>query len=93
MSKAVVEAEPSDAMLTRVVVAPAGRDRVDAPAFFVSCIDGLRCCLGVSAKGFEESATVDTTFWATEMLSRATSVTGAAFDAREMADQDPGYQL
>ena len=31
-----VDAEPSDAMLTFVVVASAGSDLVDAPAFFVS---------------------------------------------------------
>ena len=35
-SAAVVEAEPSDAMLTRVVVASAGRDLVEAPTFRVS---------------------------------------------------------
>lgn len=92
-SSAVVNDEPSDAMLTRVVVASAGRDRVDAPAFLVSCIEGLRCCREESAREIEESATVDTTLWATDMLSRATSVTGAALDTREMADQDPGYQL
>lgn len=36
LAAAVVEAEPSDAMLTRVVVASAGRDLDEAPAFRVS---------------------------------------------------------
>jgi hypothetical protein len=35
----------------------------------------------------------DATFCATDMLSRATSVTGAALEVRETVDQDPGYQL
>lgn len=37
--------------------------------------------------------TFDATDLAAEMLSRATSVTGAAFDTLAMEDQDPGYQL
>ena len=37
--------------------------------------------------------TFDATDLAAEMLSRATSVTGAALDTFAMEDQEPGYQL
>lgn len=83
-----MEVEPSEAMFILVVVASAGRDRLDAPAFLVSCRDGLRCCLVDSSWGVDEEVRFDATFCATEMLSRATSVTGAALD-----DQTPGYQF
>jgi hypothetical protein len=47
----------------------------------------------VSRREAEEFTTLEATFCATDMLSRATSVTGAALDVREIADHDPGYQL
>jgi hypothetical protein len=93
VSRAGVEAEPSDAILTRVVVTSAGRDLVDALAFLVNWIDGWRFCLGESRRDVEQFTTLEATFCATDMLSRATSVTGAALDVREIADHDPGYQL
>ena len=92
--KAIAEAEPFEAMLTLVVATSAGSERVEeAPDFEISWMDGARLRFGESRREFEECATLETTFWATEMLSRATSVTGAALDAREIADQVPGYQL
>lgn len=93
LSKAVVEAVPSDAMFNRVVVVSAGKDLVEFPAFLVSWKEGHRVCLGISRREVVDSAMPDATFCATEMLSRATSVTGAALDVRETVDQDPGYQL
>lgn len=83
------DVEPSEAMLIRVVVASAGSDLPETPPFFVSWREGFLI--------FEESGrTVDgrevfeAKFFATDMLSRATSVTGAALD---IPDQAPGYQL
>lgn len=93
MSATGVDKEPSEAMLMQVVVAFAGRDLVDAPCFLVSWREGFRCCLEESRREVEEDVTLDATFLATEMLSRATSVTGAALDALETAGQVPGYQF
>ena len=56
-------------------------------------MEGCRFFGGVSrieAAGF---VTFDATDLAAEMLSRATSVTGAALDTLAMEDQDPEYQL
>lgn len=93
LSKAVVETVPSDAMFNRVVVASAGKDLVEFPAFLVNWKEGCRICLGLSRREVVDSAMPDATFCATEMLSRATSVTGAALEVRETVDQEPGYQL
>ena len=43
-------AEPSEAMLIRVVVALAGRDLVDAPSFRVNRREGCRLCFGRSSR-------------------------------------------
>lgn len=85
------EEEPSEAIFIFVVVASAGRERLDAPAFLVSWSEGLRCCL--CSWGVEEEIRSNAGApLATEMLSRATSVIGAALDDLE-ADQTPGYQF
>ncbi|PYI15571.1 hypothetical protein BO99DRAFT_247190 [Aspergillus violaceofuscus CBS 115571] len=80
-----------------VVVALAGRERLDAVSFRVNWSDGWRDCLGTtfSWEVDEEVSrgSVGEMFWAAEMLSRATSVTGAALDALETAGQAVGYQL
>lgn len=83
-------AEPSEAMLIRVVVALAGRDLLDAPSFRVNRREGCRLCFGRSSScDVEEEAMLEGgTFLATDMLSRATSVTGAALEAPK-----PGYQF
>jgi hypothetical protein len=49
--------------------------------------------LGVSRREVDEAVTLEATFLAAEMLSRATSVTGAALETLATDDQDPGYQL
>lgn len=90
---AEVDAEPSEAILIRVVAASAGSDLLDAPIFFVSCRDGFRLCLGESDWAIDGEELFDAKFFATEMLSRATSVTGVAFDTLDIAGQAPGYQL
>lgn len=56
-------------------------------------MEGCRFFVGVSRREADELATFDVTALAAEMLSRATSVTGAALDTLAMEDQDPGYQL
>lgn len=86
------DAVPSDAILIRVVVALAGRERVEAPTFLVSCREGFRGCLGEASCDTGEEVRLEATFWATEMLSRATSVTGAALDDLETG-QAPGCQF
>jgi len=80
-------------MFNRVVVASAGKDLVEFPAFLVNWKEGCLACLGFSRREVVDSAMPDATFFATEMLSRATSVTGAALEVRETVDQEPGYQL
>jgi len=89
-----VDVEPSDAMLTLVVFALAGRDLLDAPCRRVSWREGLRLCFGLSSRlkcEVEEEATLAT--FLADMLSRATSVTGAALEALEPAGQVPGYRF
>lgn len=80
-------------MLTRVVVASAGGDLLDEPPFLVSCREGFRFCFGDSGLAVDVEEAFDAKFFATEMLSRATSVTGAALGAPDIAGQAPGYQL
>lgn len=88
-----VDEEPSDAMLTRVVVALAGRDLLDAACRRVSWREGFRLCFGWSSRWrWEEEEEMLATFLA-DMLSRATSVTGAALEALEPAGQVPGYRF
>ncbi|KAE8165296.1 hypothetical protein BDV40DRAFT_72151 [Aspergillus tamarii] len=86
------DAVPSDAILIRVVVASAGRERVEAPTFLVSRREGFRWCLGEASCDTGKEVRLEATFWAAEMLSRATSVTGAALDDMETG-QAPGYQF
>lgn len=89
-----VDVEPSDAMLSRVVVALAGRDLLDAACRRVSWREGFRLCFGWSSRWRweeEEEATLAT--FLADMLSRATSVTGAALEALEPAGQVPGYRF
>lgn len=83
------EADPSEAMLIRVVVVSAGRDLLGEPAFLVNWIERDLKCLGVSGSDVVDGASSDVIFPATEMLSRATSVTAAALDPR---GQDFVYQ-
>lgn len=85
-----VDAEPSEATFSLVVVASAGRDLLDAPAFRVNWIEELRCCFGKSWREIEEEDMVllDAT------LSQATSVTGAALDeTRDTDDNEPRYRF
>lgn len=82
------EADPSEATLIRVVVVSAGRD-LEEPAFLVNWIERDLKCLGVSGSDVVDGASSDVIFLATEMLSRATSVTAAALDPR---GQDFVYQ-
>jgi hypothetical protein len=49
--------------------------------------------LGASRWEVEEDLRVDATFLATDILSRATSVTGAALEALDTVDQGVGYQV
>jgi hypothetical protein len=49
--------------------------------------------LGVSRREVDEAVTLEATFLAAEILSRATSVTGAALVTLATDDHDPGYQL
>lgn len=48
--------------------------------------------MGDSGFAIDGVEVFDARFFATEMLSRATSVTGAALEAPDI-DQAPGYQL
>lgn len=88
-----MDAEPSDAMLTRVVVTSAGKDLVDAPDFRVSRIELFRLFAGLSSKEAEESGVIGVVDLAAEMLSRATSVIGAALGTPVTDGQFPGYQF
>lgn len=83
-SSAGADVEPSEAMLMRVVVALAGRDLVDPHTRLVSWREGCRCCFGESSCGVDTDAAMDELGLAIEMLSRATSVTGAAFDGQTL---------
>lgn len=56
-------------------------------------MEGFRFCFRDSGLAAEGEEVIDAKFFATEMLSRATSVTGAAFDAPDITGQAPGYQL
>ena len=85
--------EPSEAILIRVVAASAGSDRLDAPALFVNCREGFRLFFGESGCTIDGEELLNAKFFATEMLSRATSVTGAALDTLDIAGQAPGYQF
>ena len=49
--------------------------------------------MGVSRRETDEFVTFEATDLAAEMLSRATSVTGAALETLATDDQVPGYQL
>lgn len=85
-----VDEEFVEAMLIRVIVTSAGSDLVEPPAFLVSCIEedlAGRAGLGIDDDDIDRS---DAIVLAAEMLSRATSVTAAAFDLR---GHDFMYQL
>lgn len=86
-----VDAEPSDAILIRVVVALAGRDLLDGdrPSCFVRWAEGDLDFCGVE-RGLVDAIRSEVTFPETEMLSRATSVTAAALGPR---GQDLACQL
>jgi hypothetical protein len=68
----------------QVVVASAGKDLDDAPALFVSWREGCRDCLGESNFKVDTEAKLDGLGLVIEMLSRATSVTGAAFEGQTL---------
>lgn len=77
-------------MLTLVVAASAGSDRVDVPSFFVNlidCDDSCFCGPDAFVGGFAGSGA---TLPGADILSRATSVTAAALGPR---GQDLRYQL
>lgn len=69
----------------RVVVTSAGRDLLDSPSF-ISWKEGDLECLEWVERGLFDAIRSEVTLPETEMLSRATSVTAAAFGPR-------GHQL
>lgn len=56
-------------------------------------MEECRFFVGVSRREVDEFVMFDAIALAAEMLSQATSVTGAALDTLAMEDQDPGYHL
>jgi hypothetical protein len=56
-------------------------------------MEGFRLFEGVSRREADDFVTVEATDLAAEMLSRATSVTGAALGTLATDAQVPGYQL
>lgn len=85
-----VDSSPFDAILIRVVATLAGSDLLDAPSFFVNRMDGDRNCREGLDRVAVEATRSEATLPATDMLSRATSVTAAAFETR---GHDLVYQL
>lgn len=74
-----VDSKPFDATFTFVVVTSAGRDRLEAPAFFVNWIDRDRKPFGdADGEVFELLSDSEEALPVTDILSRATSVTAAA---------------
>jgi hypothetical protein len=84
-----VDADPFESILIRVVVVSAGRDLLEEPVFLVNWIE-RDLGLEVSEIDVVDGVESDAIFPVTEILSRATSVTAAAFEPR---GQDFVYQL
>ena len=62
LPKAVVDADPFEATLIRVVVASTGSDRVEAPDLLIRWIEGARDRLEGSIKEVEDSVELEATF-------------------------------
>lgn len=72
----------SEVALILVVVAFAGDDRFEVPILWVSCREGDLCGLGELVNEAAEDTILSAVLLAAEILSRATCVTGAAFEPR-----------